>query len=63
MEEKECCSKCGFPLDKKLDYCPDCSAPTAPDNKKNIKKRFTLYFILLVIFCFVLIFLLPRDIP
>jgi len=63
MEEKEYCNKCGFLLDKNLDYCPDCSAPTTPDNKKNIKKRFIYYFILLVIFCFALMFMLPRNMP
>lgn len=59
------CFYCSKPLSETDQICPHCQAPVEQlrqeQNTDTRKKRFILWFILLCIFCGVMMLWLPRD--
>jgi len=55
------CKHCGGNLQAGDKTCSHCGIPLPPDLGKNPQKKFILYFIALVILCFVMIIWLPPD--
>lgn len=58
------CNHCGEHFDEEVRYCPYCSTPT-PKQKDldtaETQKKFIRYFVILVIFCIVMVLWLPRE--
>ena len=59
------CRHCGYDFDDALPRCPYCDTPapqhTDPDTEGR-QKKFIAFFVVLVVFCLLMVFLLPRDI-
>jgi hypothetical protein len=61
---KKYCSHCGNEIEEGIQTCPLCNAPTSlktVSTEKKILNKFTYYFIGLVIFCFLVIWIAPRE--
>ena len=55
------CDHCGGNLETESETCPNCGIPLAPDHSTQRQKKFIVWFIALVIFCFFIMFWLPPD--
>lgn len=59
------CNHCGQAFDEEIRVCPCCKTPT-PHQKDletaKIQKKFIRFFVILVIFCIIMMLWLPRDI-
>ncbi|MEB8430647.1 DUF2116 family Zn-ribbon domain-containing protein [Cocleimonas sp. KMM 6892] len=53
------CTHCGKTLSADDKYCPHCGMPLAPNQRKTPQGKFILWFIAIVIFCALMIYLLP----
>ena len=53
------CAQCGKIIGNEDKACPHCGMPLAPNKKKTPQGKFILWFIAIVIFCFVMIYFLP----
>jgi hypothetical protein len=58
---KLACKHCGGSVEPGDANCPNCGIPLPPNIGKYPQRKFILYFIALVIFCFVMIIWLPPD--
>ena len=62
-EKIQYCSHCGNEIEENAGSCSICNAPThfhGKDWQKKTPKKFIIYFIGLVIFCFLVMLLGPR---
>ena len=62
-QQPQYCSHCGNEIEENAGSCSICSAPThfhGKDWQKRTSKKFIIYFIALVIFCFLVMFIAPR---
>ncbi|MBE9526928.1 MAG: hypothetical protein IME94_08125 [Proteobacteria bacterium] len=62
-EHTQYCSHCGNEIEENAGSCSVCNAPThfhGKDWQKKTPRNFILYFIGLVIFCFLVMFIAPR---
>jgi predicted nucleic acid-binding Zn ribbon protein len=55
------CKHCGGSIEAGDKKCAHCGMPLPPDFAKSPQKKFTLYFIVLVIFCALVIIWLPPN--
>ena len=55
------CNHCGGNVEAGDEKCAHCGMPLPPNFARSPQKKFILYFIALVIFCAVMIVLLPQD--
>lgn len=59
------CHHCGYDFDDALTKCPNCETPAPHHDDTDTaarSKRFVAFFVVLVIFCLLMVFMLPRDI-
>lgn len=59
------CNHCGMAFDAQLSTCPYCRTPTprqADLEKSDTVRKFIRFFVILVIFCIVMVIWLPRVI-
>jgi len=55
------CQNCDHEVDSTDQTCPHCGIPLPPNHANLKQRRFVIWFIALVIFCFVVMFFLPPD--
>ena len=55
------CKHCGGSVEAGDANCSHCGIPLPPNLGKSPQKKFILFFIALIIFCFVMIIWLPPD--
>ncbi|MFW5451395.1 MAG: hypothetical protein ACKE9I_07330 [Methylophagaceae bacterium] len=55
------CQHCGGDVESEVQRCPNCGIPLPPDHGIQRQKKFILWFIALIIFCFFMMFWLPPD--
>ncbi|MCK5903570.1 MAG: hypothetical protein KAG28_10540 [Cocleimonas sp.] len=55
------CKHCDGVLNPEDQHCPHCGIPLAPNHANEKQRRFTLWFIALVIFCLLMMLWLPPD--
>lgn len=55
------CKNCGGNVLAEDSVCPNCGIPLPPNHATQRQRTFVLWFIALVIFCFVMMFWLPPD--
>ena len=55
------CKHCGRDVEENDDHCQNCGIPLPPNHAKERQKNFIIWFIVLLIFCFVMMFWLPPD--
>lgn len=55
------CKHCGRDIDSDDKVCPHCGIPLAPNHAGQRQRTFVVWFIILVIFCFIMMFWLPPD--
>jgi predicted amidophosphoribosyltransferase len=53
------CTHCSGKVKAEDEICPNCGIPLAPNHGDLSQKKFVIFFILLVIFSFVMMVLLP----
>jgi len=59
------CHHCGYDFDDALPKCPNCETPAPQYNDPESaarQKKFIAFFVFLVVFCLLMVFVLPRDI-
>ena len=55
------CRHCGGDIEASDKNCSHCGMPLPPGFDRSAQKKFILYFIVLVIFCVVMVLWLPPD--
>lgn len=59
------CNHCGKAFDEEMLFCPNCNTPT-PKQKDletaGTQNLFIRFFVILVVFCIIMMLWLPRDI-
>jgi hypothetical protein len=55
------CKHCGGGIETGTQACPHCGMPLPPGLGKAPQRKFILFFIVLVIFCALMILWLPPD--
>lgn len=58
------CNHCGRVIDEEMRFCPYCNTPTPKQKEletRETQKRFIRYFLILIIFCIIMVLWLPRD--
>jgi len=53
------CKHCGGIVNVGDKTCPHCGIPLPPNLGKSSQRKFILWFIAIVVFCFIMIYLLP----
>jgi predicted nucleic acid-binding Zn ribbon protein len=53
------CAHCSREVKAEDETCPNCGIPLTPNHANSSQKKFIIFFILLVIFSFVMMVLLP----
>ena len=59
------CNHCGRAFDEEMRFCPYCSTPMPKQKELEMaktQKKFIRYFLILIVFCIIMVFWLPRDI-
>ena len=59
------CNHCGRAFDEEQHFCPYCHNPTPQQKDRETaesQKKFLRFLVILVIFCIIMVFFLPRDI-
>ena len=55
------CNHCGKAFDEAMRYCPYCNTPTPKQKELETQKKFIRYFLILIVFCIIMVLWLPRD--
>lgn len=55
------CNHCSGQVAEGEKKCPHCGIPLPPDFGQESQKRFKVFFVLLIVFCAVMIYWLPPD--
>lgn len=55
------CKHCGGAIEAGDKTCTHCGIPLPPNLGKSSQRKFVLFFIALIIFCFIMIIWLPPD--
>jgi len=59
MAEKRC-NHCGFDVPSGQDKCPNCGSPLPQDKEDGSTRRFTVWFVIIVLFSLAMVVILPR---
>ncbi|PCJ30755.1 MAG: DnrP protein [Gammaproteobacteria bacterium] len=55
------CKQCGSKLGQEDDHCGACGIPLPPNHATQAQTTFVWWFVMIVIFCFVMMVYLPPD--
>ena len=59
--DKPTCNHCGGIIQANDRVCPSCHIPLSTNQASAPQRKFKLFFIVVVIFCFILMYYLPPD--